>query len=94
MLFEKLKSLAREPLVHFLLIGAGIYALYGVLASGDEADNERIVTVSAGDIQSLADQWTRLWNRPPTEEELAQLVGVLVHRLHLVLLVRAAVGAT
>jgi peptidyl-prolyl cis-trans isomerase C len=70
-LFEKLKAWAREPLVHFLLIGAGIYGLYGLLASGDDADSERTVTVSAGDIQALADQWTRLWNRPPTEEELA-----------------------
>jgi peptidyl-prolyl cis-trans isomerase C len=68
---EKLKRLTRAPLVHFLLIGAGIYGFYGLLASDDDADNERTVTVSAGEIQTLADQWTRLWNRPPTEEELA-----------------------
>ena len=26
-----LKRLARDPLIHFLLIGAGIYAAYGLL---------------------------------------------------------------
>ena len=74
-MIQKLRILVRAPLVHFLLIGAGIYALYGVLASGDNADNERIVRVSAADIQSLADQWTRLWNRPPTEKAFQPIVG-------------------
>jgi len=45
---EKLKRLAREPLVHFLLIGAGIYGFYGIYAGNDGSDNERTVTVTAG----------------------------------------------
>jgi peptidyl-prolyl cis-trans isomerase C len=73
-MFEKLKKLAREPLVHFLLIGAGIYGLYGIYAGGEVDDNERTVTVSAGDIQAMANQWTRMWSRPPTEEELGGIV--------------------
>jgi hypothetical protein len=85
----KLKQFVREPLVHFLLIGVGVYALYGVLASGDDADNERVVTVSAGDIQSLADQWTRLWNRPPTEEELA---GAIRDQVRVQILYREALN--
>ena len=88
-MIEKLKRLAREPLVHFLLIGAGIYGFYGFLASGNDSDDDRVVTVSAGDIQSLADQWTRLWNRPPTEEELS---GAIRDQVRVQILYREALN--
>ena len=88
-LFENLKAWAREPLVHFLIIGAGIYALYGLLAGGEGPDNERTVTVSTGDIRTLADQWARLWNRPPTEEELA---GAIRDQVRVRILYREAVA--
>ena len=73
-LFEKLKKLVREPLVHFLLIGAGIYGLYGILGSSLEDENERAIIVSAGEIKARSDQWAQRWERPPTEEELAGLI--------------------
>lgn len=73
-MFVKLRQLAREPLVHFLLIGAGIYALYGVLGDDPDAGDERRVVVTAADIDALAAQWQRMWNRPPTEDELAGIV--------------------
>jgi peptidyl-prolyl cis-trans isomerase C len=73
-LFEKLRQLVREPLVHFLLIGAGIYVLYGMFGAGTDENDERTVTVTSGNIQALSDQWRRTWNRPPTEEELANIV--------------------
>jgi len=73
-LFQKLKAWAREPLVHFLIIGAGIYALYGLLAGGEGPDNERTVFVSASDITSLEDQFVLMRKRPPTEAEFADIV--------------------
>lgn len=84
MLFEKLKRLAREPLIHFMLLGAGIYAVYGAFEGGEESAGERKVTVTAGDIQALSDQWMRLWNRRPTEDELAGVIRdhVRVQILH------------
>jgi len=88
-LFDKLKKVVREPLIHFLLIGAGIYALYGLLAAGDDADNERTISISSGEIQTLADQWTRMWNRPPTEEELA---GAIRDQVRVRILYREAVA--
>ena len=59
-MIEKLKKLSREPLVHFLLIGAGIYGLYMFLGNEEEPD-ERTITVAAGDIRALNDQWVKLW---------------------------------
>jgi peptidyl-prolyl cis-trans isomerase C len=73
-LFTKLRKLAREPLLHFLLIGAGIYGLYGLFATGDAENSERVVAVSSGDIKAMTNQWRRTWNRPPTEDELARII--------------------
>lgn len=70
-MFEKLKRLAREPLVHFLLAGVGIYLAYGWFATGDGDTDQRIITVTAGDVEAMGDQRARLWGRPPTQEELA-----------------------
>jgi len=73
-LFDKFKTWAREPLVHFLLIGAGIYALYGLLAAGENQDDERTVFVSVGEFSSLESQFVQMRKRPPTEAELAGLI--------------------
>lgn len=88
-MIERLKQLSREPLIHFLLIGVGIYALYGLVATGDDADDERTVIISAGEIRTLADQWTRLWNRSPTEEELA---GAIRDQARVKILYREAIA--
>ena len=68
---EFLKKLARDPLVHFLLVGVLIYGTYG-LFEGDSIDESvRTITVTEGEINALSDQWTRVWSRPPTESEIA-----------------------
>lgn len=65
----------REPLVHFLVIGAAVFVLYGLVAPEGEtaAPRERIV-VSEGRVAQLATLFTRTWQRAPTEEELQGLV--------------------
>jgi len=73
-LIATLKSWAREPLVHFLVIGAGLFALSEILADGSSPDEERAVFVSASDVNAMVDQWRKAWMRPPTEEEFARLV--------------------
>ena len=72
--FVRLKALAREPLVHFLLIGAGIYGLYGISSDAVDYADERTITVSAGDLQALSDRWSQIWNRPPSRAELAGVI--------------------
>ena len=84
---DRLKRLARDPLIHFLVIGVGIYATYGLLQGEPLNENARTVTVTQGEIQALTDQWTRLWNRPPTEEELA---GVMRDHVRTQILYREA----
>ena len=66
--------LLRDPLIHFLLIGAAIYAAYGLVDPAAEEENAATITISQEEIQSINEQWTRLWNRPPTEAELADML--------------------
>ncbi|MEP0069929.1 peptidylprolyl isomerase [Pyruvatibacter sp.] len=65
-------GLWREPLVHFLLAGAFIFALYAWVGDDDQ-ESGRIV-VSLEQVEQLALVWQRTWNRPPTDEELQGLV--------------------
>jgi len=64
----------REPLVHFLLMGAAIYLLYGVFAEpAPEADDKTIV-VTAGELEWMRTSWEKRWNRLPTAEEFDGLI--------------------
>ena len=67
-------KLLREPLLHFMVIGAAIYLLYGVFAETlPEADDKTIV-VTAGEIEWMQTSWQKRWNRPPTAAEFDGLV--------------------
>jgi len=64
-----MKRILREPLVHFLLLGAGLFGAYAVLNRNQPAAQHQIL-VSAGQIATLAATFTRVWQRPPTAQEL------------------------
>jgi hypothetical protein len=70
---SKLSKFCREPLVHFLAIGAGFFLLWHFIGDRVTAQPERIV-ITPGQIELLAQQWTRTHLRPPSAEELAGLV--------------------
>jgi hypothetical protein len=67
------KSWLREPLVHFLLIGAGLFLLYNVLNRG-ESDAPRDIVVSEARVEALAENFARTWMRPPTAQEIRGLI--------------------
>jgi len=68
-----MKTLLKEPLLHFLLLGAAIFATYGLMPTHGATDQERIV-VTQGRIEALATAFGRTWRRPPTVEELDGLI--------------------
>jgi hypothetical protein len=68
-----MRKFLREPLVHFLALGALVFVVFHFAASRSEAPEGRIV-VSAGRIEQLATGFTRTWHRPPTRQELDGLV--------------------
>lgn len=67
-----IKSLVREPLVHFLLIGLGLFLIYGKFAPAS-SDSQRIV-ISQSVADEISRQFTSTWTRPPTQEELKNLI--------------------
>ena len=72
-----INRLLREPLLHFFLLGVALFALYGWLnVGGPGAANE--IVVSRGQLESLQAQFERVWQRPPTSQELQGLVDTWV----------------
>ena len=65
------RRLLREPLLHFLLIGAGLFGLSQF--TGEERGPGRIV-VSPGQIEQIIEHFTRVWQRPPTASDLQGLI--------------------
>ena len=68
-----MKKFLHEPLLHFLLLGAVIFAAYGLLNNGFDEDRERIV-VTQGQIASMTEGYARTRQRAPTPEELEGLI--------------------
>ena len=67
-----MKRFLREPLVHFLAIGAALF-LVSAWKGGTGSSSGRIVMTRAR-LESLAAGFARTWQRPPTAEELKGLV--------------------
>jgi len=86
---NQLIRLVKEPLTQFLLIGIAIFGIYGFLGAPDNAANERTIIVTSGEIEAMVDQWKKLWNRPPTDEELS---GVIRDQVRVKILSREAVA--
>ncbi|MGH9812889.1 MAG: peptidyl-prolyl cis-trans isomerase [Candidatus Acidiferrales bacterium] len=68
-----MRKLLREPLVHFLLLGAGLFLLSGLVGDRTGGDSTEIV-ITPGHVEHLVAGFTRAWQRPPTQEELEGLV--------------------
>ena len=62
----------REPLLHFLILGAGIFLVYFVVNDRASVPSERIV-IDENQALRLAEQFQRTWMRPPTRQELEGL---------------------
>jgi hypothetical protein len=66
-------KIIREPLLHFLLLGAAIFVVYGI-ATRHKTDKPGEIVVTQGTLENLVTGFSRTWQRPPTEEELQGLV--------------------
>jgi hypothetical protein len=67
------KRFLKEPLVHFLVLGALILAAHGLLGRDGARAPGRIV-VSQGQLESMRVGFTRTWQRAPTNEEWEGLI--------------------
>ena len=66
-------KLLREPLVHFLLLGAVLFGGFALVSDHSSTRTSQIV-VTPGHLEHLTVSFTRTWQRPPTAPELAGLI--------------------
>ena len=68
------RRLVREPLIHFLLLGGLVFALYAVLSPvANRAQADRIV-LTQNDLRQLAVQWLAQGRPRPTAEQMRSLI--------------------
>jgi hypothetical protein len=78
------KKLIHEPLFHFLLIGAGLFLIFGwrggpVLQPGGQPGSQSTkIIVTQGQIEHMKAKFTRTWQRQPAEQELKGLIDEYV----------------
>ncbi len=63
----------KEPLLHFLLIGAGLFLLYGLQAD-DAAEQPNRIVFTEADTDRIISLWERKWQRLPNQQELLGLI--------------------
>jgi hypothetical protein len=70
--------LLRDPLFHFILLGAALFGAYSLLSGLLATDESRRIEITASEVEFLAGNFERQWGRPPTDDELSALVDARV----------------
>ena len=70
--------LLREPLVHFLLLGGAVFALFALTRDPAEAAPRDEIVVTAAQVKQLAMVFQKTWQRPPAPAEMDKLIEARV----------------
>jgi hypothetical protein len=68
-----LTKLVREPLLHFVLLGAGLFLASSLINKGNVGDNGTII-VGQDQVEQVISTFTQANQRPPTEQEKEGLI--------------------
>jgi peptidyl-prolyl cis-trans isomerase C len=69
------KHLLREPLVHFLLLGIALFAVYGYMQRGrGGVESSRQIALTLDDLRQMDMYFESQWHRPPTPAEFQAMV--------------------
>jgi len=71
-------KILREPLTQFVMLGLALLFVYGITSDLFSSDTGRSIEMTEGDITLLAQTFQAQWQRPPTEEELRNLIEARV----------------
>ncbi len=66
-------KLIKEPLVHFLALGAVLFGI-GILRGDAAEPSANRITITPGVTERLMEGFRRTWQRPPTKAEFKGLV--------------------
>lgn len=65
----------REPVFHFLVLGALLFGVFAFVSEGEVAlTGPEVVSVSSQEVAHLASQFRQTWRRVPSEDELDSLI--------------------
>jgi len=67
-------KLLREPLLHFLLIGAAFFLYYQVFSDPGQDTDGKTIVVGADEIEWMKASWQQRWSRPPMPDELDGMI--------------------
>jgi parvulin-like peptidyl-prolyl isomerase len=79
-----IKALLKEPLLHFLLTGAGLFLLFDMSgepsppAGGLPGSPALEVVVTQNEIRQMMGRFVKTWQRTPTDEETQRLIESLI----------------
>ena len=69
------KRWLREPLLHFLLLGAVLFAIYGYLHRGrGGVESSRQIALTLDDLRTMEAYFESQWHRQPTPQEFQAMV--------------------
>jgi peptidyl-prolyl cis-trans isomerase C len=62
-------KIIKEPLVHFIIIGAIGFALYSFV-KGSYVDKDYAIKISKSEVEAMINKWMAQLKRPPTKQEV------------------------
>jgi hypothetical protein len=69
----KIRKLLSEPLAHFFVLGLALFVLYAVVNDDSGRSAEEIV-IDQGRLSGLVANFEKTWQRPPTADELQNMI--------------------
>ena len=70
------RRILAEPLLHFLVIGVALFALYAAVK--DRSQQPTIIVVGESELSTMRQSFERTWRRAPSEQEMAALTDSYV----------------
>lgn len=67
-------SVLREPLVHFFVLGAVVFALFALFDDTSPPVSGQTITVTVDDARRLAAEFEATWRRAPTPDEFDHMI--------------------
>lgn len=70
---DSLRTMMREPLLHFLLGGVGLFLLFSIVSDSEQFADDEII-VSAGQLENIVSIFRKTRQRDPSSEEFRGLI--------------------
>jgi hypothetical protein len=70
----KIWKLFKEPLIHFLTLGALLFILHSAVNGSGVSEQHNRIVISDSEVEWLQGAWSKKWRREPTERELKNLI--------------------